>query len=73
VVCGGVCVCVGREGGERGGSDDGGDVGGEGGVCVWGGGEVVDSVLVEVVGDPTIFILPVDPSRTMYDKLAGYN
>lgn len=23
------------------------------------------------MGDPTIFILPLDPSRTMYDKPAG--
>ena len=34
---------------------------------------VVDEVIGVVVGDPTIFILPLDPSRTMYDKPAGYN
>mgnify|MGYP006195877977 FL=1 len=32
---------------------------------------VVDEVIGVVVGDPTIFILPLDPSRTMYDKPAG--
>ena len=46
-------------------------MGGDGCVCVRGRGELRCLLLVVVDGDPTIFILPLDPSRTMYDKPAG--
>ena len=71
-----VCVWVGGDGRGRGGRGGGGGKVGKGVsrlMSLLGGGEVVDAVRGVVVGDPTIFISPLDLSRTMYDKPAGYS